>query len=353
MITVETQNQQYDIHITDKIRENIGDYVNAIWTPRKVMIITDNHVGPLYLDEISAKLREAGYTVASTTVKAGEGAKSLAVAEKILCRMSDLGFTRSDGVFALGGGVITDLSGVIASLYMRGIELIQMPTSLLAQVDASIGGKTALNLAGIKNVIGTFYQPKLVLIDPTVLKTLTSRDLAAGYAEVIKMSLLAGGKFAKLTEDIQSLDDVRKNIKILIEDSILFKKSVVEADVYDQGQRQILNFGHTFGHAIELLSNGDLRHGEAISIGMVTMSDRFERDGYTEAGTTDAIVKRLQAVGLPVFSTLFYHPDFLKTLTHDKKQRGTTIDLIGLAKIGKPEMLQKQTANLPEFIEGI
>lgn len=352
MITVNTQDKSYNIVLDDTIREDLGDRVSQVWSPRKVMIITDHHVAPLYLDEVSTSLRDAGFTVTATTVNAGEGAKSLTVAEKILTRMTELGFTRGDGVFALGGGVITDLSGVIASIYMRGISLIQMPTSLLAQVDASIGGKTALNLAGIKNVIGSFYQPDLVLVDPSVLVTMPGRDYVAGYAEVIKMSLLAGGKFAQLTEAITSIADVREHQDVLIEASIRFKKQVVEGDVFDNGQRQILNFGHTFGHAIELLSQGKLRHGEAIAIGMVTMSDRFERDGYTEGGTTEAIVQRLQAVKLPVFSQLFSHPEFFEAVTHDKKQRGDQIDLIGLAKIGEPVMLKKTMAHLPDFIEG-
>lgn len=352
MISVNTQDTNYEIVLDDTLRDSLGEHVRNVWSTRKIMIITDHHVAPLYLDQVSHSLREAGFTVTATTVSAGEGAKSFSVAEKILTRMTELGFTRSDGVFALGGGVITDLAGVIASLYMRGVSLIQMPTSFLAQVDASIGGKTALNLAGIKNVVGTFYQPELVLIDPSVLVTMTARDYAAGYAEVIKMSLLAGGKFAKLTERMTSLDDVRVHQKVLIEASIRFKKQVVESDVFDHGQRQILNFGHTFGHAIELLSGGKLRHGEAIAIGMVTMSDRFERDGYTEVGTTDAIVQRLQAVKLPVFSELMSHPEFFETVTHDKKQRGDQIDLIGLSKIGEPIMLQKTMAHLPDFIEG-
>lgn len=353
MITVNTHEKSYNIVLDDTLRETLGEYVSQVWAPRQVMIITDHHVAPLYLDEVSKRLREAGFTVTATTVQAGEGAKSLAVAEKILTRMTDLGFTRTDGVFALGGGVITDLAGVIASLYMRGIGLVQMPTSLLAQVDASIGGKTALNLAGIKNVIGSFYQPDLVLVDPSVLTTVPDRDYASGYAEVIKMSLLAGGRFAQMTAAVRSLAEVREHQIELIEASINFKKQVVEADVFDKGQRQILNFGHTFGHAIELLSDEKLRHGEAIAIGMVTMSDRFERDGYTAAGTTEAIVQRLQVVNLPVFSQLFSHPAFLTTLTHDKKQHGDQIDLIGLSKIGEPVMLKKTMAHLPDFIEGI
>lgn len=353
MITVNTQDTSYDIDLDDTLRADLGQRVSRVWTPRKIMIITDHHVGPLYLEEVSHQLRDAGFTVATTTVNAGEGAKSMTVAEKILTRMTEVGFTRSDGVFALGGGVVTDLSGVIASLYMRGIGLIQMPTSLLAQVDASIGGKTALNLAGIKNVIGSFYQPDLVLVDPSTLASMPARDYAAGYAEVIKMSLLAGGEFADMTGAITSLADVREHQMPLIEASILFKKQIVEDDVFDHGKRQILNFGHTFGHAIELLSDGELRHGEAIGIGMVTMSDRFERDGYTVAGTTEAIVQRLQAVNLPVFSQLFSHPDFLASLMHDKKQRGEQIDLIGLAKVGEPVMLKKTMTHLPEFIEGM
>ncbi|MCW0953839.1 3-dehydroquinate synthase [Weissella ceti] len=353
MIIVNTQDKSYEILLENGLREHLGEKVAEVWSPRQIMIITDHHVAPLYLDEVSKSLRDAGFTVTATTVTAGEGAKSMTVAEKILVRMTELGFTRTDGVFALGGGVVTDLAGVIASLYMRGVSLIQMPTSLLAQVDASIGGKTALNLAGIKNVVGTFYQPDLVLIDPTVLTTMTTRDYAAGYAEIIKMSVLAGGVFADMTEAIKSLDDVREHQMPLIDASIRFKKQIVESDVFDNGQRQILNFGHTFGHAIELLSNGKLRHGEAIAIGMVTMSDRFERDGYTEVGTTDALVKRIQAVNLPVFSELFNHPDFTETLRHDKKHRGQQIELIGLKKIGEPVLLKKTMDHLSDFIEGI
>lgn len=351
MIHVKLASKAYDVVIACGVRHQVGERLATIWQPRQVMIVTDQNVGPLYLADVSASLAQHGFTVHTTTVPAGETSKSLQMVEQIVGEMAAYGFTRQDAIVALGGGVVGDLTGVIASLYMRGIAFAQIATSLTAQVDASVGGKTAVNMATVKNIMGSFYQPDMVLIDPDFLQTLSDRDLVEGYAEVVKTSVLAGGDFWRLTGDIKTVGAIRERAETLITKSVLYKRDIVVADEKEGGVRKYLNFGHTLGHAIELMAHGELRHGEAVAIGMVAISERFEKAGITESGITALLRDRLVAVGLPVTSPLIGQAAFYDHLKNDKKNAAGTLQLVAISVPGQPTIVQKDLADMPAFVE--
>ena len=352
MIQVTLPDKQYRIEIQAGLRHAIGEQVAKVWSKRKVLLISDEHVASYYFDVTAQNLALNGFEVVPAVLPAGEQTKSLEAVNYLVGVMAENGFTRQDGVIALGGGVIGDTAGFVASVYMRGIAFIQVATSLTAQVDSSVGGKNAINMDDVKNIMGTFYQPDLVIIDPEYLDTLDDRDLIEGYAEVVKTSALAGGEFWQWTGRMKTVADVRANAQWLIEQSVQYKADIVMADEKEGGIRKVLNFGHTFGHAIELMAHGELRHGEAVAVGMVTISDRFERDGNTESGLTDALVERLAPVGLPVFSPLIGQDDFYDHLKNDKKNQSGTLQSVALVAPGEPVIVKKELAAMKEFVEG-
>ena len=352
MIKVTLPNTQYDVIIETGLRYAIGEQLAKVWSPRQVLVVTDEQVASHYLADTVRDLNKHGFTVIEAVLPVGEGTKSLTIVEKLIAQMAEAGFTRQDGIVALGGGVIGDVTGVTASLYMRGIAFAQIATSLTAQVDSSVGGKTAVNLATVKNIIGTFYQPDVVLIDPAYLDTLADRDLVEGYAEVVKTSALAGGEFWQFTGRIKTIADIRANAPALISQSIQYKADIVMADEKEAGVRKYLNFGHTIGHAIELMAQGALRHGEAVAIGMVAISDRFKRDGISTPGLTNQLVDRLVTVGLPVFSPLIGEAAFYDHLKNDKKNNAGTLQLVALTAIGEPTIVPKKLADMAVFMEG-
>lgn len=350
MITVTLPNKTYDVKIEMGLGRKIGPAIKQVWSKRKIIVITDEQVGDLYLHATIQQLKDADYDVITATVPVGEKSKSLKFVGEVISQMADNGFTRGDGVIALGGGVVGDLSGTVASLYMRGIAFIQIATSMTAMVDSSVGGKTAVNLGKIKNIIGSFYQPDLVIIDPIFLNSLSERNLVEGYGEVVKCSALEGGDFFKLTGQIKKIDDILANATELIERSVNFKANVVMKDEKESNLRRILNFGHTLGHAIELLADGKLMHGEAVAIGMVTISQCFEKSNITPDSVTDAIKQRLLAVGLPVSSNLIGSPEFFDHLKNDKKNDHGTLNLVALKAIGQPVIVPTKLTDMPNFV---
>lgn len=350
MITVTLPTKTYNIEIKSGLHQEIGSLFKSVWEPKKVVLITDQQVAKYYLNDTTSQLETAGFEVLTEVVPVGEQSKSLATVSKIISDMAAEGFTRKDGVVALGGGVVGDLSGLVSSLYMRGIPFIQIATSLTAMVDSSVGGKTAVNLGEVKNIIGTFHQPDLVIIDPDFLKTLSQRNLVEGYGEVVKCSALEGGEFFELTGRITDPVGILTNATELIQRSIGFKTGVVMKDEKEQNLRRILNFGHTFGHAIELLAHGELKHGEAVSIGMVRISQCFENIGVTQKGITSEITDRLLAVGLPIDSDLIGTDEFLEHLKNDKKNDGKQLNLVALSEIGLPIIVPKSLESIPEFL---
>ena len=251
----------YDIIVARKSLKKANEYLNL---DRRVLVVTDSGVPAEYAKEIVGRSKEG----ILCTVEMGEGSKSLDTFGTLLRTMLEHGFSRKDCVVAVGGGVVGDLAGFAASAYMRGIDFYNIPTTLLSQIDSSIGGKTAVNLGGVKNIVGAFYQPKRVLIDPDLLKTLPQRQISNGLAEAVKMALTSDAVLFDIFEN----GDIESNLDEIILRSLNIKKSVVEQDEKEAGLRKILNFGHTVGHGIE--SSADLHalyHGECVALGMLPM----------------------------------------------------------------------------------
>ena len=260
MIRMELGNSSYHIELERGNLEKAGQLLNL---NRKVMIITDEGVPIIYANKIAEQSKESYIKVVSQ----GERSKSFDTVEDILKEMLHHQFTRKDCVVSVGGGVIGDLGGFVASIYMRGIDFYNVPTTVLSQVDSSIGGKTAINLDGIKNIVGAFYQPKAVLIDPNTLDTLSERQIINGLFEAIKM----GATSDKTLFELFLRDDWREHLDTIITRSLLVKKYVVEQDEKESHLRKILNFGHTIGHGFESAAHGRYLHGECVAIGMLYM----------------------------------------------------------------------------------
>lgn len=350
-ITVTLASHQYDVLIAPGLLQTAGAQIAKLWSPRKIALISDDNVAPLYQKDLAAQLTDQGFEVHCYDFPAGEASKSLSQLQRLSEKLVQADFNRDDAVIALGGGVTGDLIGFLAATYMRGIALIQIPTSLLAQVDSSVGGKTAVDLGTTKNIIGAFYEPDLVLIDPNTLTTLPSRDLVEGYGEIVKAAAMVGGDFWKLVEQINSPADILKHALELSKFSIQFKADIVMADEKESGQRQLLNFGHTIGHAVEALAAGDLRHGEAISIGTVAICQAFEADGKTALGTTQKIKNRLTAVGLPTTSSWLTSDQVLELIKHDKKNHNGYLNLVYVKEIGVPAILKVPTAQIAASLQ--
>ncbi|WP_334116324.1 3-dehydroquinate synthase [Ligilactobacillus sp.] len=349
-VAVDTENKSYSVLIEEGILENPAEYLRKVWTKRRCVILTDTNVYPLYAGKVSENLSEAGFENMIITVPAGERSKSWETLSSVISRMADFGLTRGDGLIALGGGVVGDLGGLCASLYMRGISFVQFPTSLLAQVDSSVGGKTAIDIDQGKNLVGTFHQPDLVLIDPMALRTLDERVTVEGYAEVVKCAAMKGGTFWKLVCGIEAPGEILKHAPELIQQSVAFKADVVSRDEKEGGLRRILNFGHSIGHAVELLSAGRLLHGEAVSIGLAAVNRIFEQHGLTEEGVASAVCGRLAAVGLPLTDELLDDLRVLEVMNHDKKVSKSSLTFVYLKKIGEPAAFTVSLDELAEFI---
>ena len=299
----------YDITVGRGLLSRAGEYFNL---DRKVFIVTDEGVPAEYAKAVAGSARE--YKIA--TVRMGEGSKSPETYTELLRMMCDFGMTRSDCAVAVGGGVVGDLTGFLSASYMRGIDFYNVPTTLLSQVDSSIGGKTAINLGGIKNIVGAFHQPRGVLVDLDTLKTLDKRQLSNGLAEAVKMSLTSNAELFEFFENEEITDD---SLERIVTDSLKIKKRVVEQDEREGGLRKILNFGHTFGHAVE--AEEEMRgfyHGECVAIGMtVTSSDEVR----------ERLIRVLSKLGLPTE----YKGDIDKALSfisHDKKCEGDGVSVI-------------------------
>ncbi|MTV83182.1 3-dehydroquinate synthase [Secundilactobacillus folii] len=349
-VSVNLPATHYDVLIDRGLLDSVGSLVAKQWSPRKIALVSDDNVAPLYQERVAASLAAAGFDVHRYVFPAGEASKSLTVLAELVRQMAADTFNRDDSVIALGGGVTGDLAGLLAATYMRGLHFIQIPTSLLSQVDSSVGGKTAVDLDNIKNIIGAFYEPDLVIVDPNTLGTMTQRDLVEGYGEIVKTAALEGGEFWQLIETIDSPAELISNAPELSARSIHYKASVVMADETESGTRQLLNFGHTIGHAVEALANGALRHGEAVSIGTVAIMRVFEDAGLAEKGITSKLRDRFAAVGLPVTDPLLNSPQVLDKVKNDKKNRHGHLNLVYLTAIGHPEIKSIPSSEIASFL---
>jgi len=303
-VTVALGERSYPIHIGSGLLEHGADMIASAGDWRQCAIVTDETVAVLHLATLQDSLSRAGLAVEPVVVPAGEASKSFAQLAPLCEALLSRGIERGDAVIALGGGMIGDLAGFAASILRRGVALIQAPTTLLAQVDSSVGGKTGINTPQGKNLIGTFHQPRLVIADTRTLDTLPARELRAGYAETVKYGLIGdSGFFAWLEENGPALlagDGAAR--AYAIEQSCRAKAEIVAADEREAGQRALLNLGHTFGHALEAWAgySGDLLHGEAVSIGMLLAFKLSERLGRCPPGQQERVRAHLLAAGLPV-----------------------------------------------------
>lgn len=320
----------YEIIIEKGIMQECGAYIKKVSSAKKVCVITDSNVAPLYLDRVVSGLEKEGYEVFSFIFKAGESSKTTAVVVEMVEFLAEKGLTRKDLVVALGGGVCGDMAGFAAAVYLRGIDFVQIPTTLLSQVDSSVGGKTGVDLPQGKNLCGAFHQPVLVLIDPLALHTLSDHYFSDGMGEVIKAGCI---KSAQLFEKIEN-KDVKENIEEIIFECVDIKRGVVERDEKEQGERALLNFGHTIGHGIEKLHNfSGVSHGEAVGIGMLMISEIGEKAGLTEKGTADRIKAVLEKYNMKT-SDNHSAESIIEAMQSDKKRTLNGINFVMLKSIG-------------------
>jgi len=319
-LSVRLGDRSYKIIIKPGIIEDIGNFVKPVLEDNKVMIVTDENVNMVYGQTTKKSLDQHGIETCLSVVQPGESSKTLSVAEHLLEECLNKGLKRTSTIIALGGGVVGDLAGFVAATYMRGINYVQIPTTLLAQVDSSIGGKVAVNLTQAKNIVGTFYQPKLVLIDPNTLSSLPEREFRAGMSEVIKYGVIRDEEFFYwLEKNIDHLKDIR-NLIYIIKKSCQIKARIVERDEEDRGIRAILNFGHTIGHALEAAGRYSVfKHGEAVAIGQVTESKMACNRGLITQDVVDRIDNLLKKVGLETKIPESFKEEILKNIKNDKK----------------------------------
>ena len=336
----------YDIHIQKGLLEDAGSYTKSLTAAKKTMIITDSNVAPLYLKTVSDSIKAAQIQTESFIYEAGEQSKTLNTVSMIYDALSRFRMSRKDIIIALGGGVCGDMAGFAAATYLRGIDFIQIPTSLLSQVDSSVGGKTGVNITEGKNLVGAFHQPKAVLIDPFTLKTLKIQQIADGMGEIIKYGCISDSQFFNFLEQ----NDAMSNIEHVIRTCITIKRDIVSRDEFESGERMLLNFGHTLGHAIEKLSGyKDITHGMAVGLGMIMITKASEKQGFTKKGCAQKISDLCKKYGIPTqcrytFSEL---ADAAKT---DKKSTGSSINLVLLKDIGRSFIHNIKTDSLEEFI---
>ncbi len=298
----------------------------------RLAVVTDENVWRLHGERMEQLLEKAGLPRQIIPLKPGEEAKSFDNLQAIHGALARAQFARNDLLIAFGGGVVGDICGFAAATYMRGVSYVQIPTTLLAQVDSSVGGKTAINIPEGKNLVGAFHQPARVLIDTGMLETLPKREWGGGWAEIIKYgAILSGSLFDRLENPEKSAEDIAG----IICECCDIKRRVVEADELDRGLRMLLNFGHTFGHAIEALGNfREYIHGEGVAIGMAMAAKVGESLGFTEPGVSRKIVNKLEAFRLPVTAP-YSVEDVIEGMMHDKKNEDGALRLILLKSIGE------------------
>lgn len=327
----------YAIRIITGGLDELGTFVRRLLLGDRCLVVTDANVAALYGERAVATLRRSGLNAAIAVVPPGEESKSLAVAETLYSKAIDCGLDRRSPIVAVGGGVVGDLAGFVAATYMRGVPFIQVPTTLLAQVDSSVGGKVAVNHPAGKNLIGAFYQPRLVVADPGVLATLPARELATGLAEVVKHGIIADAVFFAWLEANSTAVLARETgaMAEIILRSCEIKAAVVEEDEKESGLRMILNFGHTIGHAVEAATGFALTHGEAVAVGMHGAARLSSLLGLCGPETVAAVTALLTRFGLPIAAPGCRAADLLAYLARDKKSLDGAVNWVLLGDIGR------------------
>ena len=342
-LKVDLKYRSYQIIIEKGLINRVSEEISRVYKGKKIFIITDDNVNKYYGGKISEELKKNGFEVNLLSLKPGEETKNFNTLPIVYNELLDFNLTRSDLIIALGGGVIGDLAGFVASTYLRGVDFVQIPTSLLAQVDSSVGGKVAVDLDRGKNLVGSFYHPKCVLIDPEVLNTLDNRFFIDGMAEVIKYGCIKDKQFFDYLEKMVNKKQLINNMELVIHKCCDIKRQVVENDEKDRGERMLLNFGHTLGHAIEQYYNyTKYSHGEGVAIGMYVISKISEEKGLTKKGTSQRIKDILVKYNLP-YELDVNIEETLEAINLDKKKLGNDLNVIILKEIGSSE-IYKTTA---------
>ena len=336
-VTVGLDERSYRIIIGERTLSCLGGLCRETGLGSQVAIVTNPTVASFYLQQVCDSLTTAGLTVTVVEIPDGEQFKVAETVLSIYTRLVESGIDRSGFLVALGGGVVGDIAGFAAATYLRGVPFVQVPTTLLAQVDSSVGGKTGFNLPQGKNLIGAFYQPRLVLIDPTVLDTLPQREYVAGLAETIKYGVSLDPELFTVMET--NVDGLQRRDKAVLQQVIAtackLKASVVEKDEREAGLRAVLNYGHTFGHAIETLTGyGQYLHGEAVAIGMAQAARLSQLRGLATVEDTERIISLIQRFSLSTSLPPFTATEYAEALSHDKKKRDDAINFVFNRGIG-------------------
>ncbi len=326
----------YDI-VIEKDFSKLADSFNKLdVTGRKLAVITDSNVGPIYADKVKTELEKTGNTVFVYTFNAGEENKNLDTVQDVYEFLIQNKFDRKDMLVALGGGVVGDLTGFAAASYLRGVDFVQIPTSLLAQVDSSIGGKTGVDFRAYKNMVGAFHQPKLVYMNISVFKTLSKRLFNSGFGEIIKHGLIKDIDYYNwLKDNVDAINSLQDNaLEEMVARSCDIKRNVVEKDPTEKGDRALLNFGHTLGHAIEKLMDFKLYHGECVVLGMIAALNISKHKGLISDNEVKDAIEMFKSFGFPLSVEGITSKSVVEVSKSDKKMDAGKIKFILLDKIG-------------------
>ena len=337
-VEVKTRFGKYSVVIGSDL--DYGKLALNVKKPCKVVIVSDDNVFSLYGDAAIGSFRESGYQTSSYVLKNGEASKTLDTVTELLNFLANEKMTRGDMLAALGGGVVGDITGFVSAIYLRGVDYIQIPTTILAAVDSSVGGKTGVDLSAGKNLAGAFHQPVTVLCDTNVFATLPKAVYADGMAEVIKHGMIADRELLLSLNDIATVQMCYRNVAI--------KAGLVEKDEFDTGVRRLLNFGHTVGHAVEAVSNYRVSHGNAVAVGMTVITRAGEKSGMTDSACMGDLVKALERYGLPTHCD-FSAKELATAALHDKKRSGGTVALVIPKKTGQAELYDLPVEMLEDF----
>lgn len=337
VIRVGLDNRSYNIHIGEGLLQNLGALCRELPLTGRAAVITNSTVSRLYLPQVINSLESEGYSVTVIEIPDGEEFKNSATLDSIYDGLISAGLDRGAFIVALGGGVVGDMAGFAAATFLRGIPFVQVPTTLLAQVDSSVGGKTGINHRLGKNLIGAFYQPRMVLVDLKTIETLPEREYLCGLAETLKYGVALDREFFRfIAAQVDALKIRDKGaLQHIVAASCRIKASVVEQDERESGLRAVLNYGHTIGHAVETLAGyGAIKHGEAVAIGMAQIAKISSLRGFSTASERDMIINLISALGLPTALPDFPAADYQEIIAHDKKKRDDGVNFIFNRGIG-------------------
>lgn len=354
-VTVALGDRSYTIHIAEHILAKAGELLSELRLNPKAAIITNSTIAPLYAEMLTGSMAKAGFKTSVIQLPDGEQYKNLEQIFFLYTKLLDFNLDRRSPVLALGGGVVGDMAGFAASTFLRGVPFIQIPTTLLAQVDSSVGGKTGVNLPQGKNLVGAFYQPRMVIIDPLVLRTLDARELRSGLAEVIKYALIHDHDFflflERNIEALMRLDTAA--LSFVIKKCCSIKAGITSQDETEQGIRAFLNFGHTIGHAVETLTDyKTYTHGEAVAIGMAAVARISSRLGYCTHHESDRTHELLQRAGLPTALPSFPVSAYRSIIQKDKKRSGDSVRMVLMKKIGDVFTAELAAQQVQDLLSG-